>query len=302
MILYYIICTIFTSLSLSLSLSLSHVLHRLFSPPNKVGPAERTSNSGGPPAEQWRMQCVPLTCGACLERQGMWQMEIWSLGGPKGKSTGNHGFSPSNFFGFEDVMYFQSSHEFALQQSNMECWEIPPFSLMMFPAHSLSLSLSLSRVRGVRSSPCLSTPKNSQSQSHVYGGFLKNGIPKTMGFKTSMVWFWMIRGTPTLGSYLAATAMPVPSQSNFFGESPHGLGTPGSCWAVASCHAVLGGGTTGPTNGEKWGHKKLSSSWMMSRFYPKHPETISSHWLRTEACSIWGSWGSLPYGCIAITR
>ena len=60
----------------------------------------------------------------------------------------------------------------------------------------------------------------------------------------------MIWGTPTLGSYLAATAMPVPSQSNFFGESPHGLGTPGSCWAVASCHAVLGGGTTGPTNGE----------------------------------------------------
>ena len=108
-----------------------------------------------------------------------------------------------------------------------------------------------------------------------------------MGFKTNMVWFWMIWGTPTLGSYLAATAMPVPSQSNFFGESPHGLGTPGSCWAVASCHAVLGGGTTGPTNGEKWGHNKLSTSWMAG-WCQDSSQNIQKQFpgtLRTEACS-----------------
>ena len=169
--LYDIICTIFTSLSLS------RVLHRLFSTPNKVGwHAGRTSNSGGPPAEQWRMQCVPLTCGACLERQGCDKLRFGHWVGLRVNLQETMVLAHP-ILGFEDVTYFQSSHEFALQQSNMECWEIPPFSLMMFPARSLSL------VRGVRSSPCLSTPKNSQSQSHVYGGFLKKWDPQNHGFQ-----------------------------------------------------------------------------------------------------------------------
>ena len=123
-------------------LSLSRVLHRLFSTPNKVGwHAGRTSNSGGPPAEQWRMQCVPLTCGACLERQGCDKLRFGHWVGLRVNLQETMVLAHP-ILGFEDVTYFQSSHEFALQQSNMECWEIPPFSLMMFPAHSLSLSSS----------------------------------------------------------------------------------------------------------------------------------------------------------------
>ena len=74
----------------------------------------------------------------------MWQIEIWSLNHWVGLRVNLQETMvlAHPILGFEDFTYFQSSHEFALQQSNMECWEIPPFSLMMFPAHSLSLSSS----------------------------------------------------------------------------------------------------------------------------------------------------------------